>query len=128
MVTHDDVRRIASALPGAIEGDGERFGFSVMVKGKAKGFFWTWAERVHPKKARVINNDVLAIVTPNLTAKDLLIESEPNKYFTEPHYNGYSAVLVRLAAVSEEDIRDLIIEAWRTKAPKDLVRQFDGDV
>jgi len=126
MVTHDDIRRIASELPGAKEGSGDRFGFHVVDKGKEKGFLWTWLERVHPKKARVNNNEVLAIVTPNLMAKDLLIESEPEKYFTEPHYNGFPAVLVRLAAVDENDLRDLIIEAWRTKAPKELVREFEA--
>lgn len=125
MATQDDVCRIASKLPGALEGD-ERFGFSVMVKGKAKGFLWSWAERVHPKKARVINDGVIAITVPNLEAKELLIGSSPERFVEDPHYNGYPAVIVRLADWSPEELEDLIVEGWRAKAPKELVREFDS--
>ena len=118
MATLDDVRRIAQTLPGALEGVGPQFSFEVEVKGKRKGFLWTWAERVDPKKARVENRGVLAVVVPSLLAKDLLIESAPDKFFTEPHYNGFKAVLVRLEAVTHEDLEDLIAEAWACKMPK----------
>lgn len=114
MATHDDVRQIASELDGAIEGE-DRFGFSVMVKGKAKGFLWTWAERVHPKKPKVINDAVIAVVVPNELAKEMLIASNPAIYFTEPHYDGYLAVLVRLEAISVEELRPLIQEAYSCK-------------
>jgi hypothetical protein len=116
MATHDDVRQIASELEGAIEGE-DRFGFAVLVKGKAKGFLWTWAERVHPKKPKVINDGVIAIVVPNALAKEMLIASNPAIYFTEPHYDGYLAVLVRLAAISVEELRPLIQEAYNCKLP-----------
>src|SRR5215216_3473933 len=88
MATQDDVRKICAKLPGAVEGD-ERFGFGVALKGKVRGFCWSWAERVNPKKARVINDDVLAIVTPNLIVKDFLMDSAPERYVADPHYNGY---------------------------------------
>lgn len=123
MATQDDVRRICAKLPGAIEGD-ERFGFGVDVKGKRKGFCWSWAERVDPKKAGVINDDVLAISTPNLAAKDMLMQSDPARYIVDPHYNGYPAVLVRLADFTSEELEDLLIEAWKSKAPKALVASF----
>jgi len=124
MATQDDVRRIASHLPGAVESAG-RFEFEVLVKGKMRGFAWSWAERVDPKKARVINDSVLAVSVPNLTTKDMLIESAPDKFFTEPHYNGFPAVLVRLEAVSLIELEDLLVEAWRCKAPKDLQSAYD---
>lgn len=124
MATQDDVRRIASRLPGAIEGIG-RFAFEVEVKGKMKGFCWSWAERVDPKKARVVNDNVLAVSVPNLEAKEVLLSSDPAKFFTEPHYNGYPAVLVRLEAIPAEELEDLLLEAWRTKAPKALQNEFD---
>jgi hypothetical protein len=40
-------------------------------------------------------------------------------FFTEPHYNGFPAVLVRLPAVSLERLEELIADAWRCVAPKD---------
>ena len=124
MATHDDVRRMAGRLPGAVEGAG-RFAFEGEVKGKMKGFLWSWAERLDPKKARVINDSVLAVSVPNLEAKELLLASDPDKFFTEPHYNGYPAVLVRLEAIASEELEELILEAWRTKAPKALQQAYD---
>lgn len=119
MATQADVRRIALALPGTEEGT-DRFGFSVLNKGKAKGFCWVWMERIEPKKARVPNPDVIAIRVPNLGHKDALLAADPVKFFTEPHYNGFPAVLVRLDAVTVADLKLLIADAWACQAPAEL--------
>jgi hypothetical protein len=124
MATQDDVRQICSRLPGAVEGV-ERFGFSVENKGKAKGFLWSWAERIHPKKPRVINDGVIAVIVPSLSAKEVIEGSDSAKFVHDPHYNGYPAVLVRLDAVDADELEDLIIEAWRCKAPAPLVKEYD---
>jgi len=123
VTTLDDIRQICAKLPGAVEGEG-RFGFSVEVKGKAKGFLWSWLERVEPKKARVVNEGVIAIVVPNLTAKELIKESNPPYWVEDPHYNGYPAIIVRLSHIKPEEIEDLIIEGWRAKASKQLLAQW----
>lgn len=114
MVTLEDVSQVASRLPGTVIAPDGR-AFEVPIKGKLKGFAWTWAERVHPKKARVPNLGVLAIVVRNLTEKEILIGSDPAKYFTEPHYNNYPAVLVRLEEIDLDELEDLLAEAWRCK-------------
>jgi hypothetical protein len=116
MATQADVRRIALSLPGAVERAG-RFAFEVENKGKLKGFVWVWMERVDPKKPRVANPSVLAVRVATLGQKDTLISAEPRKFFTEPHYNGFPAILVRLAEVDRRDLRELITEAWRCMAP-----------
>ena len=112
MATQSDVRRIALALPATAESP-ERFAFSVLHKGKPKGFAWVWMERVAPKKPRVPNAAVLAVRVPNVAQRDLMISAEPAKFFTEPHYNGFPAVLVRLDAVSVDDLEELLAGAWR---------------
>ena len=117
MVTQDDIRQICGKLQGSIEGEGQ-FGFGVMLKGKHKGYCWSWRERVDPKKARVINDRVLAVRTPNLQAKEMLLESGNSALFTEPHYNGYPAVLVRLDDISAGELEDLLVEAWKSIAQK----------
>lgn len=116
MVTHDDIRRIALALPRAVEERGTQFAIGVPVKGtgKMKSFVWAWLERVDPKRARVPSDAVVAVRVSDLVEKDLLINSEPGKYFTEPHYNGYPAVLVRLAEVSLDDMDVLLRTGWRS--------------
>ena len=119
MATQADVRRIALALPETEEADGH-FAFSVRNKDKLKGFAWVWMERVVPKKPRIANPGVLAVRVANEGQKNALISAEPVKFFTEPHYNGFPAVLVRLSEVSAADLRTLLAEAWRCQAPADL--------
>ena len=126
MATQDDVRRIALALPEVQEGT-DRFAFSVENKGKQKGIAWVWRERVHPKKARVPNPEVVAIQVPDLDEKEMLLASDDgSKFFTEPHYNGFPAVLVRLEAIEVDELEELIIDAWRSQAPAALVADFDA--
>lgn len=125
MATQADVRRICLSLPQTEEVQG-RFAFSVRDKDKLKGIAWVWMERVHPKKPRTPNNGVLAVRVASLVEKDLRIATEPAKFFTEPHYNGYPAVLVRLVEVRVPELRELLSEAWRCQAPKGLVKQADG--
>ena len=119
MASQADVRRIALSLPETEEGDGH-FAFSVRNKGKPKGFAWVWMERVQPKKPRVANHAVLAVRVANLGQKEALIAAEARKFFTEPHYNGFPAVLVRLAEVNVRELRLLLEDAWRSQAPKEL--------
>jgi hypothetical protein len=120
----DDVRRIALSLPEAVEHP-EGFSFSVPNRGKEKGFAWVWQERVHPKKARVPNPDVLAVRVADASEKELLLAADPDIYFTEPHYNGFPAVLVRLPAIDIAELRELLTDAWRCMAPRALVRELD---
>jgi hypothetical protein len=119
MATQADVRRIALSLPQTEEAT-DHFAFSVCNKGKPKGFVWVWMERVEPKKPRVPQPDVVAVRVANLAEKDRILASDPIKFFTEPHYNRFPAVLVNLPAITVRELEPLIREAWRCQAPKDL--------
>ena len=122
MVTESDVRRIALGLPEAVEEAGERLSFVVA----GKGFAWSWMERVEPKKPRVENRGVLAVRVQNEDEKQALIAADPEKFFTEDHYNGFPAVLVRLSAIDSDELEELLTDAWRIKAPRRLLKEFDG--
>jgi hypothetical protein len=115
----EDVRRIALSLPETAEDEGK---FAVA----GKGFAWPWRERVDPKRARVTRFDIVALRTDGVGEKDALIASDGAKFFTEPHYDGYPAVLLRLDTVDVDELRELLTDAWRTKAPKRLVNEFDA--
>jgi len=124
MADLEDVRRLALALP-EVTTDDEQLMFSVTVKGKAKGFAWPWNERVEPKKPKVRNLDVYAVRVANGSEKEMLLASDPAKFFTEDHYNGFPAVLVRIAALDVDELGELLTDAWRCMAPKTLVKEFD---
>jgi hypothetical protein len=48
----------------------------------------------------------------------------PGVYFTTPHFDGYPAVLVRLAEIDVPELTELITEAWLAQAPKKLAKAF----
>jgi hypothetical protein len=124
MADQNDVRRIALSPPDTTEGFGH-FAFSVRNGAKEKGFAWVWMERPESKKPRVPRPDVLAVRVANREEKDALLAADPQKFFTEPHYNGFPAVLVRLAAIDTDELAELITDAWRSQAPRKLVRAYD---
>lgn len=73
-------------------------------------------------------DDLLVIRTPSAVEKDELVEG-PGPFFTIDHFAGDNAVLVqlsRLGEISREELVEVITDAWRTCAPKQLVREFDA--
>jgi hypothetical protein len=118
MATQDNVRRIALSLPATTEEPGW---FRFLVGGKA--FAWVWLERIHPKKARIPNDEVVAVRVAHELEKDALIDMDADVFFTEPHYNGFPAILVRLPAIDLELLEKILTDAWRIQAPKRLLRE-----
>jgi hypothetical protein len=123
MADQSDVRRIALALPDTSEAE-DRFAFSVLNKGKQKGFVWVWSERLEPKKPRVPRPDVLAVRVADRVDKEALLASDAETFFTDPHYNGFPAVLVRLPLIDVGELEELIFDAWCCQAPRALVAAF----
>src|SRR5690348_6398222 len=46
--------------------------------------------------------------------RDALIADDPRIYYVKPHYLDYPSVLVRLALIECDALRDLLHSAWRT--------------
>jgi hypothetical protein len=119
----DDVRRIALSLPHTSQ-DGLKIRY--LVEG-GKALAWTWKKRVHEKRARVEQLDVFAVRVSGEEEKAVLIAADPQKFFTEPHYNGYPAVLVRLDEIDQDELEELLTDAWRLSAPRRLLAELDAD-
>lgn len=111
MATQRDVRRIALSLPGATEDPRE---FRFLVDGKM--FVWLWPERVDPKRARVPNPDVLVVCVGGEIDKQVVLAMDRKVFFTEPHYDGYPAVLVRLPLIDVDLLTDMLEASWRSRA------------
>ena len=74
------------------------------------------------------DDDILGVRVADEGVKFALIADEPDVYFTTPHFDGYPAVLIKLAEIDELGLREVIVEAWLIQAPKRLVQEFLGEV
>lgn len=113
MVTEDDIRRIASALPGVEER--ESYGGRPSWRTKPRMFTWI---RDEP--------EALVVWVDSVEEKLALIDSDSEKFFTTSHYDGEPIVLVRLPALDPAEAAELITESWRLRAPRRLVAELDA--
>src|SRR5262245_63322943 len=71
--------------------------------------------------------DVLMFRVADLDVKELMLSDDRGVYFTTPHFSGYPAVLMRipdLERIDRDELRDLVVEAWLTRAQKRLARTW----
>lgn len=64
--------------------------------------------------------------TPALKEKVALLSSGDDAFYTTAHYDGYGSILVNLEVVDEIQVKELVTEAWRLKAPASLRKAFDS--
>ena len=112
MATEGDVRRIALSLPETTE---QPWYGTPGYRVKGKGFL----------RLRSEAEGGLVVFVSDIGEKEALLASDPRKFFTTPHYDGYSTVLVNLEAIGVRELRELITESWRMKAPPKLRQAYD---
>ena len=75
-------------------------------------------------------DDVLLFRTPDVHAKNALLADDTQPFFTTPHFEGWPGVLLRMRNLPDTDediLQEVVTEAWLTKAPKRLAKQWaDG--
>jgi hypothetical protein len=116
MADADDVRRVALGLPEVTEIDSDGFDFRVANR----GFVWSYPER-RPGRQRLIRTDVAVLFVGDEAEKQALLLGEPEIFFTTPGYDGLPLVMLRLPEVDVERLTELVVDAWRMRAPADLV-------
>jgi hypothetical protein len=127
MATMADLDELALALPEAtreLSGDGRP---TYLVHGKSFCFHRSRRrDAVDPDTGERLD-DVLVFRVADLGVKELLLSDSRGVYFTTPHFDGYSAVLVRipqLALLDRDELRDLVVEAWLTRAHKRVAKAW----
>jgi hypothetical protein len=112
VATSEDVRRIALSLPETSEGP----------------LYGTPGFRVRSKAFARLRDEgeVLVAWCADEDEKDALIATQPEIFFTLPHYDGHPTVLVRLAAIAEDELGEVLSAAWRVRAPRRLAAAYDA--
>jgi hypothetical protein len=123
MADADDVRRVALSLPHVVEIDSDGFDFRV----GDKGFVWSYPER-QPGKPRVIRADIAVLYVGDEAEKQALLLGEPEVFFTTRGYDGWPLVMLRLEQVDARRLRELVVDAWRMRAPADLIGDVDDSI
>jgi hypothetical protein len=72
-------------------------------------------------------DDVFVFRVDGQDAKELTLADPRGIFFTTPHWNGYPAVLLHipdLKQLSKAELRELVVEAWLTRAPKRVAKAW----
>jgi hypothetical protein len=106
----DVVRELALALPEVEASSSGRIVFSV----RGKGFAWEARERDGGGLAVRVERE----------EKELILDSNPEVYFTSPHYTGFPAVQIRVDVIERDELEERLEDAWLIQAPKKLAAAY----
>ena len=106
MVTLDDVRALALTLPRTTE---------ALVRGRVK---FRVGQIVYLSFAR--DKTLMGFAFPK-DEREWLVGTEPDKFLMpRPSDLRYNWVVVRLAEIDQDELGDLVIEAWSMVVPRRL--------
>ncbi|HTR74230.1 MAG TPA: MmcQ/YjbR family DNA-binding protein [Solirubrobacterales bacterium] len=124
MASWDDVAAIATALPEVAEEP-----IHGMRAWKVRKKLFVWERRLRKKEIEQLgeaapDGEILGVRVPDEEAKLALLASEPEVYFTTPHFDGHLSVLLLLGRIPRVDLEEAIVEAWLCRAPKRLADAY----
>jgi hypothetical protein len=114
MATIDDARAVASTLPRSYEAV-----VRDRVKFRVGRIVWAGFSR---------DESIMGFAFPR-DERDALVASDPERFLLPGASDlRYNWVLVRLAALDVDEVRELLVDAWRTVVPRKVAAAYDeGD-
>jgi hypothetical protein len=121
VATWKDVARVAATLPETDESSPRNW--------RVRKKLIAWERPLRKADIAALGDDapdgdILGARVADEGVKFALVAEDPGVYFTTPHFDGYPAVLVRLAEIGVPELTELVTEAWLAQAPKTLARKY----
>jgi hypothetical protein len=110
----DTVRELALGFPEVEEDTSGRTTYRV----RGKLFAWQARDRDGGGLAVRVERD----------EKPLILDANPDVYFSSPHYEGYPGVQIRLELIDRDELAGRLEDAWLIQAPKRLAAEYVGSV
>jgi len=120
-----DIGELALALPETAEGIvwGDRPAY--LVKGKSFVIYRdAQPDALDAEGERLTDVVVFSCSSPE-EKEGLLASGAP--WFTTPHFDGYSSILVRLSEIGQvtrDELAEVVEDAWLARAPNRLAKEF----
>jgi hypothetical protein len=112
LVTIDDARSVAAELPRSYE---------AVVHDRVR---FRVGKIVYAAFSR--DETIMGFAFPK-EERDALVASEPDKFLMpRPSELRYRWVCVRLDAIDGDELRELVVDAWRMCVPKKVAAEYDG--
>ena len=113
MITVDDVREVTADLPRSYE---------VLVRDRVK---FRVGRLVYLAFSR--DETLMGFAFPK-EEREALVASEPDKFMMpKPSDMRYNWVVVRLDAIDDVEMREIVLDAWRMVVPKSVAAAHLGD-
>jgi hypothetical protein len=127
VATWEAVRQLALGLPETEERQSRG-----LSQWRVRDKLFVWERPLRASDLQALGADapegpILGARVEHLVAKEALLADGGGVYFTTPHFDGYPAILVRLQSIPEQELAELVVEAWLCRAPKKLADQYVKD-
>jgi hypothetical protein len=109
--TFDVAFALAAELPDVVEA--QSYGTRALKVGKTL-------------LARLKEDGETLVLKMDMVSRDYILREQPDVFYLTDHYRDYPYVLVRLAQIDKNQLRDLLEDAWRLAAPRRTVAAWDA--